>query len=112
MAWASAANAAMTADCFRIAGKPQLEKKYLAAAVEAWKTANDEGLDLTLGIGNGNMRGRDLKFMAAAFLYNVTGDKTYEDAMVKECAITGPTSEIDNGKYNQSWARPGTCCAP
>lgn len=103
MAWASAANAAMTADCFRIARKPQLEKKYLAAAVEAWKTANDEGLDLTLGIGHGNMRGRDLKFMAAAFLYNVTGDRAYEDAMAKQCAIAGPDSEIDNGKYNQSW---------
>jgi hypothetical protein len=103
MAWANAANAAMTADAFRIARMPKLEKKYQAAAVDAWKTANDEGLDLTLNIGNGNMRGRDLKFMAAAFLYNVTGDKTYEDAMVKECAITGPTAEIDNTKYNQSW---------
>ena len=66
-----------------------------------------EGLDLAHGIGNGAMRGRDLKFMAAAFLYNVTGDKTYEDAMAKECAITGPTSEIDNGKCNQSWGAAG-----
>jgi hypothetical protein len=103
MAWASAANAAMTADSFRVARQPALEKKYREAAIEAWKIANEEGLDLTLGIGNGRMRGRDLKFMAAAFLYNVTGDRTYEDAMLKECAVTGPTSEIDNGKYNQSW---------
>ena len=103
MAWASAANAAMTADCFRVARQPALEEKYRNAAIEAWKIANDEGLDLTQGIGNGRMRGHDLKFMAAAFLYNVTGDTTYEDAMVKECAITGPTSELDNSHYNQSW---------
>ena len=103
MAWASAANAAMTADCFRVARQPALEKKYREAAIEAWKVANEDGLDLTLGIGNGRMRGRDLKFMAAAFLYNVTGDRTYEDAMAKECAVTEPTSEIDTGRSNQSW---------
>jgi hypothetical protein len=103
MAWVSAANAAMAADCFRIAKKPDLAKKYQDAAVEAWKTANDEGLDISCGIGNGAMRGRDLKFMAAAYLYNVTGDKAYEEAMVKECTITGPNSEIDNGKSNQLW---------
>ena len=101
MAWVSAANAAMTAEAFRIAGKPELVKKYTAAAVEAWKTAGDDGLDLSHGIGNGEMRGHDLKFMAAAYLYNVTGDKTYEDAMVKECRINSPAAEIDNTKSNQ-----------
>ena len=101
MAWVSAANAAMTAEAMRIAGKPELVKKYVAAATEAWKTSNEEGLDLSHGIGNGEMRGRDLKFMAAAYLYNVTGDKTYEDAMVKECRITSPTAELDSTKSNQ-----------
>jgi endoglucanase len=101
MAWASAANAAMTADAMRVAKKPDLVKKYTAAAQEAWKVAGDQGLDLVHGIGNGQMRGRDLKFMAAAYLYNVTGDKAYEDAMVKECRISGPTSEIDDTKSNQ-----------
>jgi hypothetical protein len=103
MAWCSAANAAVTADAFRIAKRQDMVKKYTAAAVEAWKTANEEGLDQFSGIGNGGMRGRDLKFMAAAYLYNVTGDRTYEDAMAKECTITGPTSEIDNGKSNELW---------
>jgi endoglucanase len=101
MAWVSAANAAMTADAFRIANRPDLAKKYTTAALEAWKIANDEGLDLSHGIGNGEMRGRDLKFMAAAFLYNVTGDKTYEDAMAKECRISSSTAEIDTTKSNQ-----------
>jgi endoglucanase len=103
MAWANAANAAMTADAFRVAKKPKLVKKYLDAAVEAWRVANGEGLDLTHQIGNGQMRGRDLKFMAAAFLYNVTGDKTYEDAMAAECAVTSPIAEIDTKKGNQLW---------
>jgi len=103
MAWASAANASMLADCFRIAGKADLAKQYQDSALEAWKIANEEGLDLSSGIGNGQMRGHDLKFMAAAFLYNVTGDKTWEDAMAKECAITTPTSEVDTGKGNQLW---------
>ena len=93
----------MTAEAFRIAGRPDLMKKYAAAAAEAWKTANDEGLDLAHGIGNGEMHGRDLKFMAAAYLYNVTGEKTYEDAMAKECRINGPTAEIDTTKSNQLW---------
>jgi hypothetical protein len=93
----------MLADCFRIAGKADLATQYQASAIEAWKIANEEGLDLTFGIGNGQMRGRDLKFMAAAYLYNVTGDKTWEDAMSKECAITVPTSEVETGKGNQLW---------
>ena len=107
MAWANAANAAMTADAFRIARRPKLVGKYLAAAREAWKVADGEGLDLTHHIGNGKMRGRDLKFMAAAFLYNVTGDRAYEDAMVKECVVTSPTSEIDSKRGNQLWGVAG-----
>ena len=103
MAWCSAANAAMTAEACRIARKPELVKKYTAAAVAAWQTANEEGLEEHSGIGNGAMRGQDLKFMAAAYLYNVTGDKKYEEAMAKTCYINSPTTEIDNGKGNQLW---------
>jgi len=107
MAWVSAANAAMTADAFRVAKRPDLVRKYTAAAVEAWNAAGGEGLALAHGIGNGAMRGKDLKFMAAAFLYSVTGDRAYEDAMAKECTIAAPTSEIDNGKGNQLWGVAG-----
>ena len=104
MAWASAANAAMLADAFRIARKTDLANKYRDAAVEAWKTAGDQGLDLSAGIGNGQARGRDLKMMAAAFLYNVTGDTAYEDAMAKESVVTGPTSGLDKDRnYCQYW---------
>ena len=104
MAWASAANCAMLADCLRIARKRDLMNRYRDAAIEAWKTANDEDLDLKFGIGNGATRGRDLKMMAAAFLYNVTGDRIYEDAMAKESVAIGPTSEIDTkDKHCQFW---------
>ncbi|AIE84407.1 glycoside hydrolase family 9 protein [Fimbriimonas ginsengisoli] len=102
MAWANAANAAMLADSFRIAGKPELAEQYRAAATEAWKVAAERDLDFKFGIGNGSIRGRDLKMMAAAFLYNVTGDRVFEDAMAKESIVSGPevaTEEAD--KYNQ-----------
>jgi endoglucanase len=104
MAWASAANAAMLADSFRIAGKTDLMNQYKDAAVEAWKIANEQDLDLAFGIGNGATRGRDLKMLAAAFLYNVTGDRMYEDAMAKESVATSPTAAIDNkDKSCQFW---------
>jgi len=103
-AWASAANAAMLAEAFRVAGKPELMKKYTAAAVEAWTTANEEDLDLAFHIGNGKTRGRDLKMIAAAHLYNVTGDRKWEDAMAKESVVSSPTSDIDNkDSHNQYW---------
>ena len=104
MAWASAANAAMLADAFRIAGKTDLMNQYKDAAIEAWKIANEQDLDLAFGIGNGAARGRDLKMLAAAFLYNVTGDRMYEDAMAKESVATSPTAAIDNkDKSCQFW---------
>lgn len=104
MAWANAANAAMLSNAFKLAKKPELMAKYRDAALEAWRIANEEDLDESYNIGNGRTRGRDLKMMAAAFLYNVTGDRKYEDAMAKECVITGPTSPTEVvDKSNQLW---------
>jgi len=104
MAWASAANCAMLADCYRIAGKTELMNRYRNAAVAAWKEAKEDDLDLKHGIGNGALRGRDLKMMAAAFLYNVTGDRFYEDAMAKESVATAPAAELDKkDEYCQYW---------
>ncbi|MEZ0325425.1 MAG: glycoside hydrolase family 9 protein [Fimbriimonas sp.] len=104
MAWANAANAAMLADCFRIADKKQLMNRYRDASLEAWRVANDQDLDVFYGIGNGQTRGRDLKMMAAAFLYNVTGERRFEDAMAKESFVTSATSQTDQvGKGNQLW---------
>ncbi len=108
MAWASAANAAMLANAFKVAGKPDLANKYRDAAIEAWKIAGDQGLDLKFGIGNGSIRGRDLKMMAASFLYNVTGETKYEEVVASLSEIKGPngnTEEVD--KYNQLYAVAG-----
>ncbi len=108
MAWASAANSAMLADAYRIAGKPKLMKKYADAAIAAWKAANEEDLDLTFGIGNGNTRGRDLKMLAAAFLYNVTGERSYEDVVAKETMLISRNANLDErGKLCQYWPTAG-----
>jgi hypothetical protein len=104
MAWVSAANAAMLADSFRICGRTDLMNRYAEAAREAWTIADEEDLDTTMGIGNGAARGRDLKMMAAAFLYNVTADRYYEDVMADESVVTSPFSVLDRkGKYCQYW---------
>jgi hypothetical protein len=104
MAWANAANAAMLADCYRIAGKKDLMARYRDEALKAWKIAGGKGLDVEYSIGNGRTRGRDLKFMAAAFLYNVTGDRKFEDAMAAESVIRSGQSDTDDpAKYCQLW---------
>jgi hypothetical protein len=78
--------------------------QYRDAALEAWKTADEQDLDLTFGIGNGVTRGRDLKLLAAACLYNVTGERTYEDVIAQESVVKGPTSELDNKNHHcQYW---------
>ena len=50
------------------------------------------------------MRGRDFKHMAAAFLYNVTGDRTWEDIMAQECLVkNGMPVIFDTGEGCQIW---------
>ena len=108
MAWVSAANAAMLADCFRVAGKPDLMEHYMNASLEAWKIADEQDLEVSFGIGNTVTRGRDLKMMAAGFLYNITGDRKYEDVMAAESVCVTSSSEIDRkGQYCQYWATAG-----
>lgn len=104
MAWANACNAAMLADAYRIAGKPELMAEYRDAALEAWGIAAGQDLDEFHSIGNGRTRGRDLKMMAAAYLYNVTGDRKFEDAMAEECVVKAADSETERAnEYNQLW---------
>jgi endoglucanase len=104
MAWANAANCAMMANAYKIAGNKKQTEKYRDEAVKAWNFANDQDLDISYSIGNGAIRGRDMKAMAAAFLYNVTGDTAYENALAMETVIKGPTSDTeDTNKHNQLW---------
>jgi endoglucanase len=114
-AWANAANAAMLADAFRIAGDATLVEQYKAAAIEAFgvgSAAADPLLDKTMDIGDVKIRGRDLKMTAAAFLYNVTGDQTYEAVVQSESVCTSGSAEILNSGRNQLWATAGYLMTP
>jgi endoglucanase len=114
-AWANAANAAMLADAFRIAGNTALADQYKAAAIEAYGVAggaSDTMLDKTMDAGGATFRGRDLKMTAATYLYNVTGDQTYEAAVQSESVCTTATAEIANSKLNQLWATAGYLMTP
>jgi hypothetical protein len=107
-AWASAANSAMLAEAFRIAGQTTLMNAYRDSAVNAYTFAGgltDQMLDFKQGIGDGIIRGRDLKMLAAACLYNVTGNTVYENVINTESEVTSTTSTIiDVTAYNQLWA--------
>lgn len=104
MAWANAANAAMLAEAYRVAGKPDLAEQYKLAALEAWETAGEQDLDLAFDTGESTVRGRDLKMMAAAFLYNLTGAKGYEDIVASESVCREGGVPVDEkGKYCQIW---------
>lgn len=105
MAWVSAANCAILADAYRVAGKPQLMAKYRDAALEAWAKAGEQDLDRKHSIGNGAVRGRDLKQMAAAYLYNVTGEQRFEDVLVAETMVKTDTSPTEvQDQFNQLYA--------
>jgi len=106
-AWASAANASMLANCFMLAGINDLRDYYTNAAVTAYNYASglsDQQLTTTQGVGDYTVRGKDLKMMAAAFLYNLTGNTTYEDMLNSLCDVTSTTSAVVNSGRDQLWA--------
>jgi hypothetical protein len=115
-AWANSANAAMLAECFRISGNTALMNEYRDSAIAAWNHASaqsDQQLNAAQGIGNSTMRGKDFKMTAAAYLYNVTGNVIYEQAMLAENSITSATSLIwDQDNQNQVWALAGYLMSP
>jgi len=119
-AWANAANAAMLADAFRVAGLGSYMNQYRDAAIEAYNFASglsNQMLDERIYFDEGHMRGRDLKMMAAAFLYNVTGNSDYEDVVNAESVCAAAPSMIqyfyggDNG-LNQLYATAAYLMSP
>ncbi len=104
-AWANALNCAMLAEAFRISGQEEPMAEYTDSSLVAFNYANnlaDPMLDLSNSDGIGQIRGRDYKMMAAAYLYNLTGDTRFEDIMIKESVVTEPGWEIVNlNKHNQ-----------
>ncbi len=95
MAWANAANCAMMAEAYRIANRPALVAKYRDEAVAAWNFANEQDLDVSFQVGDSVVRGRDLKQMAAAFLFSITGDKKYEAVVADESVLKSGERELD-----------------
>lgn len=114
-AWANAANAAMLADCFRIAGQEKLKKEYLAQAVTAYGYAGrqeDRQLDKVQGVGGPGMRGADFQITAAAFLFNLTGKKRYENAVNELSLATSDTADVIERNACQVWATAGYLLSP
>ncbi len=114
-AWANAANAAMLADCFRIAGLKELMKEYLDHAKTAYKYASeqqDQQLDKIQNVGDSDVRGGDFKMTAAAFLFNLTGDTKYEEVVDELSLATSDQAEITKKTANQIWATAGYLFTP
>ena len=118
-AWANAANCAMLAEAFRIAGDEDLCGYYRDEAVKAYRFASrqdDLQLDDLQDIGSARMRGRDFRQMAAAFLYNVTGEREWEDAAAEDSVVKSTDSQLFNkgrqGAYYQIWGTAAYLACP
>ena len=101
-AWANAANCAILARALQIHGNDSLCHYYTQEAVRAFRYAErqpNQQLDDLQDIGSIAMRGRDFRQMAAAFLYNVTGEREWEDVMASESIIrSGSTPLFNKGR--------------
>ena len=118
-AWANAANCAMMAEAFRINGNKELCNYFKAEAIKAFRFAQKQEvsqLDDWQNIGTSSMRGRDFKQMAAAFLYNLTGDREWEDIMVEESVVRNGVAPLfakeRNNQYYQIWGAAAYLVCP
>ncbi len=115
-AWANAANCAMLGDCFRISGHTDLMNFYKDEAIEAFEVANNAAnkqLDDYQEVGDAAMRGRDFKMMAAAYLYNLTGDTEWEDIVAEESVAKDKETYINQRQSHwQIWATAAYLFSP
>ena len=125
-AWANAANCAMMAEAFRVLCATQGDEDehrqlldyYTQEAVKAFRFASrqdSQQLDDTQDIGSARMRGRDFRQMAAAYLYNVTGDTEWERLMAEESVIKDRTTLLFNksrNAYYQIWGTAAYLTCP
>jgi endoglucanase len=106
-AWANAANAAMLSDCFRLSGNKKLMETYRDSSIVAFNYAEKQKNKMEgilQDIGDADMTVHDFKMMAAAFLYNVTGDTKWENIMERECVITSMDTPVQKDKSHcQFW---------
>lgn len=102
-AWANALNSSMMSYSFQIAGHDDLALAYKDSAIVAFNYAEalpDPMLDEMVS----GIRGIDFKMMAAAYLYNISGYKHYEDILKNESMISAPNSTIhQRNSHNQLW---------
>ncbi len=102
-AWANSLNSAMLSYSFQISGHDELASAYKDSAIAAYRFA-EASPEPMLDDRVEGIRGRDFKMMAAAYLYNLTGDSYYEDIMKSESVVTTPDSEIHiHNVHNQLW---------
>ncbi len=126
-AWANAANCAILADAFRIQGNDSLRGYYTDEAIKAYHYASkqpleEQMLDEQQDVGSMRMRGRDFKQMAAAFLYNLTGDAEWERVFAEESMVKDDHSLIirlgsrgasaTEPPYHQLWASAAYLITP
>ena len=118
-AWANAANCAMLAEAFRIHGDEELCAYYTEEAVKAYRYAEKQEwtqLDDLQNIGTSGMRGRDFKQMAAAFLYNLTGERSWEDVMALESVVKDGKSPVfskqGRNQFYQIWGTAAYLTCP
>lgn len=117
-AWANAANCAMLGEAFRIHGDEELCRYYTAEAIKAFRFAEKQAvsqLDDRQNIGTSSMRGRDFKQMAAAFIYNLTGDREWEDIMMAESVVkdgVAPLFSKGREQYYQIWGAAAYLTCP
>ena len=86
-AWANAANCAIIGEAFRLQGNDSLRQFYTDEAIKAFRFASrqeNQQLDDRQDIGSMQLRGRDFRQMAAAYLYNLTGDEQWENIFAEE----------------------------
>ena len=98
-AWANAANCAVLGEAFRLQKNDSLRQYYTDEAIKAFRFASkqeNQQLDDLQDIGSMSMRGRDFRQLAAAFLYNLTGDEQWEKIMAEESMIKNGQSLLFN----------------
>ena len=98
-AWANAANCAVLGEAFRVQKNDSLRQYYTDEAIKAFRFASrqdNQQLDDMQDIGSMQMRGRDFRQLAAAFLYNLTGDEQWEKIMAEESMIKDGQSLLFN----------------
>ena len=96
-AWANAANCAVLAEAFRLQPNDSLRQYYTTEAIKAFRFAEkqeNQQLDDLQDVGSIQMRGRDFRQLAAAFLYNLTGEQEWETAFAEESMVKSPISPL------------------